>query len=86
MSESQADFALSARAIAADLAATNAIMVKVGAETDSLIAKIASMQAIIDAGEGVSPELASALAEIAEQATALKATAQTADAKVEDTP
>jgi uncharacterized protein YoxC len=57
---------------------------KVGTETDGLITKIAALQATIDAGGTIGPELVSAMADVTASAAALKTKVVAVDDKVTD--
>lgn len=75
------------------LTTTNAIVVKIGTETDGLITKIADLEAAIANQSDASPELVAAFGAAKEQADTLAATAAqvevsaaAGDAKVTDAP
>ena len=58
---------------------------KVATETDTLLAKIAELQKVIDAGD-VTPELQAAFDAVKAQSDVLAAKVKTADDKVPDAP
>jgi len=79
----QTEIAAELNAVKEKLVASTNKITKIGAETDSLLTKIAALEDTINAGT-VSPELQAAFDAVKTQADALEATAAGVDDKVPD--
>ena len=79
-----ADIVVQLTAVNTTLQAANAEITKVSGETDTLIQKIADLQAIIDKGGTVSPELVAAAQAVADSAGVVSTGLDAIDAKVPD--
>jgi uncharacterized coiled-coil protein SlyX len=66
------------------LTASEAKIVKIGAETDKLVQSVADLTTIVQNTGQLSPELETALAATADRVAAIQAALQVVDDKVED--